>query len=378
MKNLKPIAFIIVVLVLTAVTSYPQSKFQGFVTKVLDGKTCVIAVPGGEITAVLQYVEIPEPEQKLRDTVKDHLTRLVLDKPVEFLPRTVMRDRTVGQIIVNGVDVSQQMLRDGAVWLMPIDSSGQDALQNAEYKDNETQARSEKRGVWGVENLLAPWEFRAEQRRLAEQRQRDEIERVRREAAAVRPGARNVPRSIVSSSSYLSEGTDLFVDPFEANRYDTATGYGGLRTNYDPLRNITRVNTPTMVLEMPSKGWVTKLNARFYFFHRGQVADTPEKIYAIGVAGVSYSKKFSQATKLIVYADGRAYDLGKAFYFNGKNTEPDSKGELAEVVFYRISQAQLAKFASARSITLQVGSYRGAIPSQSGEYIRNLYNSTAN
>lgn len=378
MKNLKPIAFIIVVLVLTAVTSYPQRKFNGVVTKVLDGKTCVIAVPGGEITAVLQYVEIPEPEQQLRDTVKDHLTRLVLDKPVEFLPRTVLRDRTVGQLLSNGVDVSQQMLRDGAAWLQPIEDSGQDALENAEYKDNQAQARSEKRGIWGVENLLSPWEYRAEQQRIAEQRQRDEIERIRREAAAVRPGTRITPNRTTSSVSYFSESTDLFTDPFEIDKYDSATGFGGLRSRYDPMRNVTRVSTPTMVLDMPSKGWITKLNARFYFFHEGQVADTPRQIFAIILASISEVPRFSKSTRVTVYADGRAYDLGKAMYFSARNPAPDSKGETSEALFCRVTKAQLAKFAGARSVTIQVGSYRGAIPAQSAELIRNLYNSTTN
>src|SRR5690349_1615860 len=115
-ENWKPVVFIVVVLVLTAISAYPQRKFTGRVVEVTDGKTCVIQLPAGRLTAVLQYIEIPEPEQPMYSEVKAHLEKLVLDKTVEFLPRGVMKDRTIGQLMVKSVDVSQQMLRDGAAW----------------------------------------------------------------------------------------------------------------------------------------------------------------------------------------------------------------------------------------------------------------------
>src|SRR5690606_17613651 len=108
--------FIVIVLILTAISAYPQRKFGGRVVEVIDGKTCVIELAAGRVTAVLQYIEVPEQEQPLYQEVKDHLQKLVLEKQVEFLPRIVMKDRTVGQLLVKGVDISQQMLRDGAAW----------------------------------------------------------------------------------------------------------------------------------------------------------------------------------------------------------------------------------------------------------------------
>jgi hypothetical protein len=178
--------------------------------------------------------------------------------------------------------------------------------------------------------------------------------------------------------SYFSADTDLFVDPFEEDKYDKSIGYGGLRSRFDSKRNMTTVSTPTIILDMPTSGWMTKLNARFYFFHEGPYANNDRKLYAIGLVGVSKSRKLSNATRLTVYADGRAYDLGKAMYFSSKVEGPDANGEVAEATFYKITDAQIAKFAAAKTLKIQLGGYRGAIASESYEYIRNLYNSTSN
>src|SRR5262249_4757875 len=156
-KNWKPILFIVVVLILTAISAYPQRKFGGRVVEVLDGKTCVIQLQAGKLTAVLQYIEIPDPEQPLHQTSQEHLQALILDKVVEFLPRGVMKDRTIGQLLIKGVDVSQQMLRDGAAWYSIPEKSGQDEEESLIYQDNETQAKAEKRGIWGVANLKPVW-----------------------------------------------------------------------------------------------------------------------------------------------------------------------------------------------------------------------------
>ena len=163
-ENIKPFIFIVIVLFLTAISAYPQRKFAGRVVEVVDGKTCVVELPSGKLTVVLQYIEVPDPEQPLHDTVKAHLTNLVLDKKIELMPLGVIKNRTIGRLYVKGVDVSQQMLRDGAAWYSVAERSGQDEDESLVYQDNENQARSEKRGVWGVADLKPVWEYRAETR----------------------------------------------------------------------------------------------------------------------------------------------------------------------------------------------------------------------
>ena len=88
-ENLKPVIFILIVLILTVVTAYPQRKFGGTVVEVVNGKTAVIQLStGNKVTVILQFIEIPEAEQPLYQTVKEHLGALTArQNGSEFLPR---------------------------------------------------------------------------------------------------------------------------------------------------------------------------------------------------------------------------------------------------------------------------------------------------
>ena len=101
LKKLKPVIFILIVLILTVVTAYPQRVFGGTVVEVINGKTVVIELSSGsKLTAVLQFIEIPEAEQPLHQTVKEHLEKLLLGKTVQFQPRRILKSESVGQLTV--------------------------------------------------------------------------------------------------------------------------------------------------------------------------------------------------------------------------------------------------------------------------------------
>ena len=174
MKNLRPLLFILLVLLLS-VSSFSQRKFGGRVIEVLDGKTVVIEMESGKLTAVLQYIEIPEREQPLYRTVRDHLEKLVLGKTVEFNPHGITAEKTFGQLYVGAMDIAQQMLRDGAAWHISSEASGQDPQDSIVYRQNQEQARGEKRGVWGVENMKPAWQFRAEKIENAKRQQQNAL-----------------------------------------------------------------------------------------------------------------------------------------------------------------------------------------------------------
>ena len=172
-ENLKPVIFILIVLILTVVTVYPQNKFGGRVVEVVNGKTAVIQLSTeNKVTVILQFIEVPEAEQPLHQTVKEHLGALLLGKTVLFMPRRIVKEGSVGQIVAGGVDISRQMLRDGAAWYALPEKSAQDAAESEMYQTIEAQAKAEKRGVWGIENLKPAWEFRAEreERKAVEER----------------------------------------------------------------------------------------------------------------------------------------------------------------------------------------------------------------
>ncbi|HEX8735479.1 MAG TPA: thermonuclease family protein [Pyrinomonadaceae bacterium] len=168
MKHPRLILLIIFTLIF-GVSALAQRKFGGTVIDVVDGKTVVLEMQAGKkITVELQYIDVPEPEQQLHQTVREHLQQMVYGKQVEFVARGFTETKTIGQLLVGGVDVSQQMLRDGAAWHVLPEVSGQDEVGTKIYTDTEKQAKEEKRGVWGIEGLKPAWEFRAEKQKTPE------------------------------------------------------------------------------------------------------------------------------------------------------------------------------------------------------------------
>ncbi len=161
-ENFKAATLIAVVMFLLVISAYPQYRMGGKVTEISDGKTVTIELfSGGKIVAELQHIEVPAPGQTFHKTVVEHLQKLILNKAVEFRPLRIVKATTIGQINLNGVDISQQMIRDGAAWYSN-DKTGQEASESANYQGNEAQEKSEKRGIWSVEGLKPPWQIRFE------------------------------------------------------------------------------------------------------------------------------------------------------------------------------------------------------------------------
>ncbi len=362
-ENLKPLVFIVIVLVLTAISAYPQRKFGGRVVEVVDGKTCVIQFGNRQVTAVLQYIEIPEPEQPLYQTVKEHLQKLILERQVEFLPRIVMKDKTVGQLLVKGVDVSQQMLRDGAAWYSIPEKSGQDEAEGLVYQDNETQAKAEKRGVWSISNLKPSWEFRAEQAALQRQKEEEAVKNAafvremqsRNKKVAQRQQVKTVPQ------------VEMWADVGGANAFDQPLGLGGLRAGYDPSLRIGHISTPSIYLDFPNAGFLKKVDSRLFYLYKGDKTNIEDSIYIIGFITTSKEYRFLKSSSLVITADSQKIALGKWRRYSRQGSL-----SVSELLLYKIPRAQLMKIVKAEKISVQIGGYKGGISSESLMLINNL------
>lgn len=136
-----------------------QSFITGKVIEVVDGRTVKIQTSYETVTVQIQFIEVPEPEQQLSGTVKEHLQKLVLGKSLTFYPQS----GTQGKLYLDSIDVAMQMLRDGAAWYdLPSAKDQQETFRTA-YQRMESLAKLEKRGVWGISGLKPAWEFRDEQ-----------------------------------------------------------------------------------------------------------------------------------------------------------------------------------------------------------------------
>ena len=362
-ENLKPIIFIVIVLFLTAVSAYPQRSFGGKVVEVIDGKTCVIEMSNRRVTAVLQYIEIPEPDQPLHSTVKAHLEALILDKTVEFQPRGVKQDKAIGRLLVKGVDVSQQMLRDGAAWYSVPEKNGQDEVQSLMYQDNETQAKTEKRGVWSVENLKPAWEYRAEKEAFQRRQEAETLAKIKL--------AREEKKQKIVQRQRPAPQMEMWADVGGANAFDQPLGYGGLRAGYDPALKVGHVSTPTIYLDFPNSGFLQKVDSRLFYLYKGDKTNIEDSIYMVGFVFTSKEYKFIKSNNLTISADSQKLVLGKAQRFFRQDMS-----SVKELLLYKITRAQLMKIVKAEKISVQIGSDKGVISNESLTVINNLLNAS--
>jgi endonuclease YncB( thermonuclease family) len=366
-ENLLPTIFIVIVLILTAISAYPQRKLSGKVTEIIDGKTVVVEIPNGKVTVVLPYIEIPEPEQPLYKAVKDHLQALVLNKTVEFMPRGVVKDKTFGKLFVKGVDVSQQMIRDGAAWYSVPEKSSQDEAESLLYQSNETQARNEKLGIWGAVNLKPSWEFRAEQAALQKQKEQEAY----KNAALVREAQREKKRLAQQQQRQQNAPQiEMWADVGGGSQYDQPLGVGGLRTGYDPTKGVGHISTPSIFLDFPKTDFV-KFESRLFYIYKGDKTRIEDSVYAIAFLSTSKEYKFIKSNNLTITADKEKLNLGKAMRFYRQNGSV-----LQELLVYKITRAQVMKLVKSQKILVQIANYSGGISAESLAYINNLLNAS--
>jgi endonuclease YncB( thermonuclease family) len=362
-KEIKAAFFIIVVIALTIATAHAQRKFVGTVVDVIDGRTCVIELPAGRVTAVLQYVETPDPAQPFHEVAKSHLRALIGGRNVEFAPRIVMSDRTVGQLVLGGIDIGQQMLRDGAAWHSLPEKSGQEEYQRQIYEQNEALAKSEKRGVWSIEQLKPTWEYRAEQEALAAEERRVAIEKMQKES--IRNQTRTTARPVNISNGDIGQ-QDMWADFFDENQIDQPLGIGNLRTKTFPQTNVAYIRTPFIRFDMPSAGFVQQPEIAGYEIHRtDQYRGAP--VYWLVIGTYSAKAKYVSTKSLTVIADGRKMVLPRFFRFEGKRP----KG-VGEALIFTVSRAQLEKIAAARTFKVELAGNRGDLTDELQTYVRNL------
>lgn len=365
MKILKSV-FLIAFTLIIANAAFAQSRIGGRVVEIIDGKTVVIEMQNrSRIVAELQYIEVPEAGQPLNQIAKEHLHALVFNQKVEFRARGLRQTVTVGQLLLKGVDISQQMIRDGAAWYAVLEKSGQDAAESEIYQSHEAQAKSEKRGVWSIENLKPSWEVRAEleenrqrQERLAQENLRKKYEQTPKpRAAAPRPLTNNNFGMWADVSSYTAE---------------QSVGVGGLEMKYDAAVKIGYVATTRALLDLTAaKNSSQKVDFRMAYVYRDAERGR-DSAYLVGVLSEAEDWKFLKSNSLTVVADGQNIVLGNAHRLYRRT--PSSAQEL---LLYKINRSAMAKIAKAKSLEVKLGTYSGNLSDKLQVMIKNLLEASA-
>jgi endonuclease YncB( thermonuclease family) len=153
---------VIALLILCCQTlSANASTLQGLVREVHDGKSITVENTGRRIKVVLKGMDAPEPDQPYAKVALQHLTSLVMNRPVAIeLTGLGAGSTLIGKVICEERDIALQMIRDGVAW---FDRSYENGLSEADrrlYAASEQAARNEHRGIWQDSSPIPPWEWR--------------------------------------------------------------------------------------------------------------------------------------------------------------------------------------------------------------------------
>lgn len=350
MKHLRPVLFLILLL---SSSAFAQRNFAGKVVEVVDGKTVVIELTGGgKLTAVLQYIEVPEPEQPLAQTVTDHLAQLVKGSVVVFRGQGIATGTLiVGELRLGSVDISQQMLRDGAAWHMPVEASGQNAEQGAAYADNQLMAKDQKLGVWSVPGLKPAWEYRAEiaARLEAEQKKQRDLEaaRIREETEAL-DRANAIKRQRELEARQLKNSQMSNWPEIDYGKRDPSTGL--IRTyNSEKRFGITETGTAYLNMTGP-KGEQRRIQASIFYIYFGPEGNTATGSYGIGFGSEAKDSIFLKTTPVTIVADGKKLTLKPVQLVTGKKGDKNS-----EMLLYKLDEEAMQNIAYADKLEVKLG-----------------------
>lgn len=349
-KLLLPLFF----LGLFAVGTQAQVRLAAKVVEVLDGRTLVLDTSAGRMTARLQYIETPEPEQSLHITVRDHLSSLTSGRTIEFTPGRIVERITIGKAMLGGVDLSAQLIRDGAAWHEPAATSGQPSHEAAEYANNQELARTEKRGVWSVADLKTPWQIRAERQAAL-----DLADRQRRAANPNKVGlsefqteSRAGPDSQFQAVKNGDGQIGLWADIFTGRGNETY----GLHTFADPQGRFTAVFSSPMFMEVSGAKEPFKIEYRLAYF----IANVPNRIgsewYTLYIRSMKDSYRFEKRrNNLVIITDKVRLSVGSPYTGATSNTGFGNH----EFFFYKLSRAQVATLAKAGSAQFKIDGISG-------------------
>lgn len=350
MKNTKTILLIVLSLI-TANAAFAQSRIGGKVIEIIDGKTAIVEMQNGSrLTAELQYIEVPESGQPFSEIAKQHLGALVLNQTIEFRARGFRPTVTVGQIFRKGVDISQQMIRDGAAWYAVPQKSGQDAAESENYLSQEAQAKSEKLGIWSIENLKPSWQIRAEAEE--NQRQQEKIARKAAEDMALVAEIQQQQKPAVKRQM-SSETQMLTTAAVNVKMPANMKLVGGLMVGYDPAAKVGLIATPMMKMEIADgSGKQAVVIQIVYLYYDGNQSKGRQSNYLVFVDSESRDFKFLKYNELIVTADNQKIVIGKA-----RRTARTDEFGVKEGLEYEIKKNIFAKIANAANLEIKVGTY---------------------
>jgi micrococcal nuclease len=350
--------------------AFSQTFIRGTVTDVLDGRTLVVETePEKTVKVRLRYLEVPEKEQQLFEVVKTHLKQLSVGKSVEVRDIRLVGSYFVGVVVTKTNDLNQQMLRDGAAWFDIAEHKSVNSDLVSLYQENETAARVEKRGVWGVAGLQPAWTFRNEREygnsRNSTVAQMDQSDPAKKEIGL----AESVIKSSTVNKNINLENFALYsfqsskpVEPSVAGNSSGKTVSGNTRDGNLNDVFYAKYNSgvsSTNALEFSFQNGKSNQRMAMWFGYQYSMENSQKQIksLALVVASEFIGTRFLKGKSVKLLLDqGKQVNLGQPKYF----TYP--KADV--MVFENIDLQSLQNVLSSENITVVIGKYKKVLPSE--------------
>jgi len=144
------------------ITQSYADVLYGRVVGVADGDT-VTVLDESRHQHKIRLVGIDAPEKKMPfgNRSKQFLSDLVFDRQVQVeYSKKDRYGRTVGKIIVGGVDADLAQVKAGMAWHYKKYQLEQSIEDRAAYAQAEEEARMSRRGLWNDADPVPPWDWR--------------------------------------------------------------------------------------------------------------------------------------------------------------------------------------------------------------------------
>lgn len=158
-KHMRLLLFVASLLVVAPATS---DTLHGRVVGVSDGDTVtVLDSTNTQVKIRLLGIDAPEKKQSFSSKSRESLSNLVFSKQVTVeYSKKDKYGRTVGKIIVDGIDANLEQVKAGMAWHYKKYQKEQSAEDRVLYSIAEEQARREARGLWVDREPTPPWDWR--------------------------------------------------------------------------------------------------------------------------------------------------------------------------------------------------------------------------
>ena len=132
------------------------SEIEGLVVHIADGDTLTILTASKKQVKIrLAEIDAPERKQPFGNKAKTLLANLTFQKEARIEVAGLDRyGRSIGRVFIKNTDINAELVNQGMAWVYRKYSNDQGLI------NLESLAKRAKRGLWSVDNPIAPWEWR--------------------------------------------------------------------------------------------------------------------------------------------------------------------------------------------------------------------------